>query len=190
MFRRHLLAVLLALGVAAVVWPLPGVGQNASAPATSANVEWRAYSAVEGSTRYSPVDQITRDNVKSLQVAWSWKFDNFGSPAETVTTETTPIMVDGVLYFTAGARRTVVAANASTGETLWTWRPDEGARFDAAPRKVHRGVAYWTDGRDSRIVVVTPGFQLVSLDARTGQPVDRFGEGLLPRLGADDAELQ
>ena len=58
-----------------------------------------------------------------------------------MTTETTPLMVDGVLYFTAGARRTVVAAKADTGETLWTWRPDEGARFDQAPRKVHRGVA-------------------------------------------------
>ena len=79
-------------------------------------------------------------------------------------------MVNGVLYFTAGARRTVVAANAGTGETLWTWRPDEGARFDQAPRKVHRGVAYWTDGKDKRIVVVTPGFQLVALDAKTGAP--------------------
>ena len=88
----------------------------------------------------------SKDNVKNLQVAWTWKFDNFGTPAETVTTETTPLMVNGVLYFTAGQRRTVVAANAGTGETLWTWRPDEGARFDQAPRKVHRGVAYWTDG--------------------------------------------
>jgi quinoprotein glucose dehydrogenase len=175
MLRRHVLAVLLALGVAAVVWPLPGVGQNAP-PAAAPMAEWRSYGAVEGSTRYSAVDQINRDNVKNLQVAWSWRFDNFGTPAETVTTETTPIMVNGVLYFTAGARRTVVAANASTGETLWTWRPDEGARFDAAPRKVHRGVAYWTDGRQERIVVVTPGFQLVSLDAKTGQLVDRFGE--------------
>jgi quinoprotein glucose dehydrogenase len=179
MARRQLFALLLALAVAAVVWPLPGIGQNsapATAPAAGPNVEWRSYGAVEGSTRYSPIDQITRDNVKDLQVAWTWKFDNFGTPAETVTTETTPLMVNGVLYFTAGARRTVVAANAATGETLWTWRPDEGARFDAAPRKVHRGVAYWTDGRQERIVTVTPGFQLVSLDAKTGQLVDRFGE--------------
>jgi quinoprotein glucose dehydrogenase len=179
MARRQLFALLLALAVVAVVWPLPGIGQNsapATAPATGPNVEWRSYGAVEGSTRYSPIDQINRDNVKDLQVAWTWKFDNFGTPAETVTTETTPLMVNGVLYFTAGARRTVVAANAATGETLWTWRPDEGARFDAAPRKVHRGVAYWTDGRQERIVTVTPGFQLVSLDAKTGQLVDRFGE--------------
>ena len=108
---------------------------------------WRAYSAEEASTRYSPLDQITRDNVKNLEVAWTWKFDNYGRRRETATTETTPLMVSGVLYFTAGQRRTVVAADAGTGETLWTWRPDEGARFDQAPRKVHRGVAYWTDGQ-------------------------------------------
>jgi quinoprotein glucose dehydrogenase len=119
------------------LWPLVGIGQNGSSTG-----QWRAYSADEGSTRYSSLDQISKDTVKNLQVAWTWKFDNFGSPAETVTTETTPLMVNGVLYFTAGQRRTVVAANAGTGETLWVWRPDEGARFDSAPRKVHRGVAY------------------------------------------------
>jgi quinoprotein glucose dehydrogenase len=155
------------------LWPLVGSGQNGMSSG-----QWRAYSADEGSTRYSSLDQITKENVKNLQVAWTWKFDNFGTPAETVTTETTPLMVNGVLYFTAGQRRTVVAANAGTGETLWVWRPEEGARFDAAPRKVHRGVAYWTDGKgDERIVLVTPGFSLVALNAKTGQPVSGFGQG-------------
>ena len=154
------------------LWPLVGSGQNGMSSG-----QWRAYSADEGSTRYSSLDQVTKENVKNLQVAWTWKFDNFGTPAETVTTETTPLMVNGVLYFTAGQRRTVVAANAGTGETLWVWRPEEGARFDAAPRKVHRGVAYWTDGRgDERIVLVTPGFNLVSLNAKTGQPIAGFGQ--------------
>jgi quinoprotein glucose dehydrogenase len=149
---------------------------TASGQKGSPNGEWRAYSADEGSTRYSPLDQITRENVKNLQVAWTWKFDNFGTPAQTVTTETTPIMVNGVLYFTAGQRRTVVAADAATGETLWTWRPNEGERFERAPRKIHRGVAFWNDGRDGRIVVVTPGYQMVSLNARTGEPSSGFGE--------------
>jgi quinoprotein glucose dehydrogenase len=161
----------LALLIAAVSWPFPGRGQTGAK-----NGEWRAYSAEEASTRYSPIDQITRDNVRTLEVAWTWKFDNYGSAAQTATTETTPLMVGGKLYFTAGQRRTVVAADAGTGETLWTWRPEEGARFDAAPRKVHRGVAYWSNGQDERIVVVTPGFQLVSLDARTGRPVQGFGQ--------------
>jgi quinoprotein glucose dehydrogenase len=158
--------------MAAVSWPFPGRGQTGAK-----NGEWRAYSAEEASTRYSPLDQITRDNVKNLEVAWTWKFDNYGSAAQTATTETTPLMVGGKLYFTAGQRRTVVAADPGTGETIWTWRPDEGARFDAAPRKVHRGVAYWSSGQDERIVVVTPGFQLVSLDAKTGRPVQGFGQG-------------
>src|SRR5687768_8697055 len=153
------------------LWPLVSSGQNGMS-----NGQWRAYSADEGSTRYSSLDQVTKENVKNLQVAWTWKFDNFGTPAETVTTETTPLMVNGVLYFTAGQRRSVVAANAGTGETLWVWRPDEGARFDAAPRKVHRGVAYWTDGKEERIVLVTPGFNLVALDAKTGLPVRNFGQ--------------
>ena len=163
--------IFLALLIAVVSWPYAGRGQTGAK-----NGEWRAYAAEEASTKYSPLDQITRDNVKNLEVAWTYKIDNFGSAAQTATNESTPIMVGGKLYFTAGQRRTVVAADAGTGETLWTWRPDEGPRFDAAPRKVHRGVAYWSSGEDERIVLVTPGFQLVSLDAKTGRPVQGFGQ--------------
>jgi quinoprotein glucose dehydrogenase len=133
--------------------------------------EWRAYAGDNGGTRYAPLDQITRDNVKDLQVAWSWKYDNFGGG----TSETTPLMADGVLYFTVGPRRSVVAVNPGTGETIWTWRPDEGERFEKAPRKVGRGVAYWSDGTNARIITVTPGFQLFALDAKTGLPVRDFG---------------
>jgi quinoprotein glucose dehydrogenase len=180
-----------ALVIAAVAWPLtfrgqstapagsaPAAATTATAPAPDAGkmVEWRYYGGVEGSTRYSPLDQINRDNVKNLKFAWTWRFDNFGTATETLNTETTPIMVNGVLYFTAGPRRSVVAVNAATGETLWAWRPNEAERFDQAPRKIHRGVAYWTDGREERIVVVTPGFQLVSLDAKTGVPAAKFGQ--------------
>jgi quinoprotein glucose dehydrogenase len=164
--------IFLALVIAAVSWPYSGRGQTGAK-----NGEWRAYAAEEASTKYSPLDQITRDNVKNLEVAWTFKIDNFGSAAQTATNESTPIMVGGKLYFTAGQRRTVIAADPGTGETIWTWRPDEGARFDAAPRKVHRGVAYWSSGQDERIVLVTPGFQLVSLDAKTGRPVQGFGQG-------------
>src|SRR5688500_11288753 len=180
MARPRLLYLFLGLLVVALVWPYSGFrtsAQSAAAPSvTPAPGEWRAYGATELSTRYSPLDQLNRDTVKNLQVAWTWKFDNYGTPAETVTTQTTPLMINGVLYFTAGQRRTVVAANAGTGETLWTWRPDEGARFDRAPRKIHRAVAYWTDGRAERIVVVTPGFHLVALEAKTGRPVCGFGD--------------
>jgi len=157
-----------AVLVALIASAFPGHAQQGTKTG-----EWRAYSGDTGSTRYAPHDQITRDNVKSLQVAWSWRFDNFGGG----TSETTPIMANGTLYFTVGQRRNVIAVNPGTGETLWMWRPDEGARFDQAPRKVGRGVAYWTDGKDARIITVTPGFQLVALDAKTGAPVPGFGAG-------------
>jgi glucose dehydrogenase len=141
-------------------------------------VEWPAYGGNLFAQHYSPLDQIDADNVADLEIQWRWHAGNFG-PNPEFKSETTPLMIDGVLYATAGVTRNVVAIDAMTGETLWFWRPDEGARFDAAPRKISgRGVAYWTDGAgDRRIVAVTPGFHLVALDADTGLPVRRFGEG-------------
>jgi quinoprotein glucose dehydrogenase len=152
-----------------------GLAQPGLAQHGARDGEWRSYAGDNGSSRFAPLDQITRDNFKNLQVAWSWKFDNFGGG----NSETTPIMANGVLYFTAGQRRNVIAVNPGTGETLWTWRPDEGARFEQAPRKVGRGVAYWADGpgnNDARIITVTPGFQLVALNAKTGVPIREFGK--------------
>jgi quinoprotein glucose dehydrogenase len=144
------------------------------------NGEWRAYGGDESSTRYSPLDQINRDTIKNMRVAWTWKSDSL-LPNPQPVSETTPIMVNGVLYFTMDQRRYVIAANAGTGETLWMYRPNEGERFDQAPRKIHRGVSYWTDGRnDERIVFVTPGFQLIALNAKNGIPVSGFGrEGIV-----------
>src|SRR5690606_31110188 len=100
----------------------------------------------------------------------------FGPSPETRNI-TTPIMVDGVLFLTAGLTRNVVALDAATGQTLWMWRPQEDpARFASAPRKgAGRGVAYWSDGVERRIFTVTPGFQLAALDAETGLPVPAFG---------------
>jgi quinoprotein glucose dehydrogenase len=137
--------------------------------------EWRAYGGDEGSTRYSPLDQINRDNIKDLRVAWVWKSDSL-LPNPQASSETTPIMANGVLYFSMDQRRFIVAADAGTGETLWIYRPNEGSRFDGAPRKVHRGVSYWTDGKgDERIIFATPGFNLIALNAKTGVPIPSFG---------------
>ena len=136
--------------------------------------EWRRAGSDGGNTRYSPLDQINADNVRNLKIAWTWRSDNYGSQPE-IKNETTPVMVDGVLYFTAGDRRSVVAADAGTGETLWIWRLDEGGRTDGV-RKNSRGVAYWTDGPEARIFTVTPGYQLAALDARNGHPITSFGK--------------
>jgi len=137
------------------------------------NGEWRAWAGDLGSTRYAPLTQIDRQNVDELEVAWIWRSDDFGTSPE-YKNEATPLMIDGVLYFTAGNRRAVVAADAGTGETLWVWRTDADELTPV--RRNNRGVSYWSDGDDRRIVTVTPEYRLVALDARTGRPVERFGK--------------
>jgi len=144
-------------------------------PAAATAGEWRHYHRDLAGTRYSPLDAITPANVASLAVAWRWKSDNFSSPAE-YKNESTPLMINGTLYFTTGSSRWVIAADAATGATRWTWRLDEADRAAAAPRRdAGRGVSYWSNGTDERIFTVTPGFRLVALDARTGRPVATFG---------------
>jgi quinoprotein glucose dehydrogenase len=138
--------------------------------------EWTSYSADVGSTRYSPLDQINKENVGELEVLWRWQAGTYGSTPE-FNYRITPLMVDGVLYVTAGNRRTVVALDAATGEPLWMYRLDEGERGLMAPRRNSgRGLAYWTDGEgDERIVLITPGYRMVGLDAKTGAPIPQFG---------------
>jgi quinoprotein glucose dehydrogenase len=161
--------------VAGAFWIL--AAGSATAQRGVSDGQWRRHNGDAGATRYSSLDQITRDNAGKLRIAWRWRSDNFGASPE-FKNETTPLMVDGVLYFTAGSRRDVVAIDAGSAETLWTYRFDEGPRGAAAPRKNSgRGVAYWTDERgDERIFVVTPGLHLIALDAKTGRPVAGFGE--------------
>ena len=140
------------------------------------NGEWRSYAAEPGSTKYSPLDQITKDNAKDLRIAWRFRSDNLG-PRPDFNMQSTPIVVGETMYVQAGTRRTVVALNPTTGEMLWMWRMDEGKRGAAAPRQGSgRGLAYWTDGQgDERIVTVTPGYHMVALNAKTGIPVSSFG---------------
>src|SRR6185369_16140860 len=174
---RSLRYVIPGLLIAAILLALPLVAQRGAAPAgpaapAAADTQWISYSASNRSTGYSRADLITRDNVKNLQIAWSWKFDNFGN----TNTEVTPIMVNGILYFPLSPRRTIVAADPGTGETLWTYRPPQDDRETRAARTYARGVAYWKDGADERIVTITPGMRLVSLDLKTGTPVPSFGQ--------------
>jgi quinoprotein glucose dehydrogenase len=147
--------------------------------------DWTSFGGDNGSTRYSPLDQITSENVRNLQVAWTFKTDNY-APSAVPQSESTPIMAKGVLYFTAGPKRHVIASDAGSGETLWSYRFEEGVRGDRAPRKNTRGVSYWTDGREERIILVTPGFHLIALDAKTGQPVASFGKAGVRRSLSGD----
>ncbi|MCB1644805.1 MAG: PQQ-binding-like beta-propeller repeat protein [Pseudomonadales bacterium] len=138
---------------------------------------WPVYAGTSLAQRYSRLDQINRSNVHQLQIAWRWKSDNFG-PVPERKGQTTPIMVGGKLFATAGATRNVVALDAASGETLWMWRPDEGERFNRAARRFSgRGVAWWrSPAGEGRILVITPGYSLVMLDAQTGRPVTTFAD--------------
>src|SRR5206468_3923239 len=132
------------------------------------NDEWRSYGGDVRNRRYSSLDQINASNFSKLEVAWRFKTDSLG-PRPEFNLEGTPLMANGVLYATAGTRRAVVALDAATGELLWTHSEREAARGAAAPRQLSgRGLAYWTDGREERILYVTPGYRLLALDAKTG----------------------
>src|SRR5712672_2897342 len=120
--------------------------------------EWPTYGGDLANTRYSPLDQINAANFNKLEVAWRFKTDALG-PRPEYNLESTPLMVGGTIYVTAGSRRAVVALDAATGELIWAHTEREGPRGESAPRKLSgRGLAYWTDGKnDSRIIYVTPG---------------------------------
>jgi quinoprotein glucose dehydrogenase len=181
MVFRQKLSLLVA--VVAVVASLHGQG---GAP----RGEWPTYGGDLGHTRYAALDQITAANFSQLEVAWRFKTDNLG-PRPEFNLQSTPLMVRGRLYSTGGTRRAVVALDAATGELIWVHSEDEGPRGAAAPRQLSgRGLAYWTDGKEERILYVTPGYRLVALDARTGSPVAAFGRSGVIDLKQDlDATL-
>src|SRR5688572_17387399 len=188
-------ALVLVLFVAGVAWAglrVSGQGRPAAAgsakPAATGTVtgtfrpptkngDWPSYTGDARGTRYSPLDQINAKNFNDLEVAWRFKTDSLGTRPE-YKLEGTPLVVKGVLYTTAGTRRSIIALDAATGELLWVHRYPEGTRGANAPRQLSgRGLAYWTDGRgDERIIYFTPGYRMIALDAKTGQPVKSFGK--------------
>jgi quinoprotein glucose dehydrogenase len=162
------------------------VALSAAAQQGAKNGEWRTYGGDLGNTHYSALDQISATNFDKLEVAWRFKTSNLG-PRPEFNLESTPLMANGVLYAAAGTRRSVVALDAATGELLWVHGEKEGARGSAAPRQLSgRGLAYWTDGREERILYVTPGYRLVALNAKTGVPVPGFGQNGVVDLKLDD----
>jgi len=169
---------------------IAGAVMPVSGQSGAKNGEWRTYGGDLGNTHYSPLDQISAANFNQLQVAWRFKTENLG-PTPEYNLEGTPLMVNGVMYSTAGTRRAVVALNAATGELLWVHGEQEGKRGDLAPRKLSgRGLAYWTNGQEERILYVTPGYRLISLNAKNGNPVPSFGEnGAVDLKMNDDQQI-
>ncbi len=172
--------------------PLLLVMLQAGLPAQNGpqSTDWPTYGGDLASTRYQPLDQVDASNFKDLEVAWRFSTANFGPYPES-NLQSTPLKVGDRLYSTVGSRRAAVALNAETGELLWVHRVEEGERGEAAPRKLSgRGLAYWDDGGVGRIFYVTPGYQLVGLDAETGRPIQDFGSNGIVDLKQDlDQEI-
>lgn len=146
-------------------------------PAVAAdNVDWPNPGNDKAGTRYAAIDQINRDNVKDLQVAWTY---NTGDMGTGTTIECTPLVVDGVMYVTT-VKTKVVALDAATGKELWQYDPyaDTSRQFMKASGGVNRGVAFWSDGQAAgqrRVIHGVSDGRVVSLDARTGKPDPAFG---------------
>ena len=176
-FRAPAAASVLTLAAAAFgVAPGSVSAQNAQAAPTPPDVEWRYWGGDPGSTRSSPLDQVNASNFQNLEVAWVWRGDNFGPRADYIL-RSVPLYVKGKLYTIAGTRRAVVAIDAATGETLWTFREPHTARWEASTRQNWgKGVAYGeVDGRGV-IYMTSPGYFLHALDAETGRPLEGFGK--------------
>ena len=173
-FAALSLAALVAVGLAScrltapVASPVPPRG------------EWPTHGGTNANARYSSLDQITRDNVGRLRIAWRWTSPDEALMARqpqirTWVNQATPLMIGGVLYVSTSASQ-VAAIDAISGHTLWVHDPQ--IWIHGRPPNfgfVHRGVAYWTDGRDARILIGTGHAYLIALDARTGVPITSFG---------------
>src|SRR5215510_919091 len=188
-FGMRLLSAVIAGLVAALAVSVTVAGQT-GAPAANGETEWRFFGSDAGATRYSPANQITAANAKDLRVAWRWSARNFG-PRPAPSMQVSPLIVNGVMYTTAGINRDVVALDAATGQLLWHWRPTgELVRWfdiiDSLSRSSGRGLTYWTDGAgDERIFVVMDSYMLVALDAKTGRQVSSFGKDGVVDLAAN-----
>ncbi len=161
------------------------------APAQSGR-EWRFYGGDPGGTRFSPLKQIHGSNVAHLHRAWTYHTGELdlglgrSKGQEHPAFETTPLVVDGVLYFSTPSSR-VIALDAESGREIWKFDPQAGAGEKRRFRQ-HRGVAYWQKGADRRILFGTLDGRLFALDARTGRPRPDFGKGGVVNLRAGVAD--
>jgi len=148
--------------------------------------DWQIYGGGSENLRYSNLDQINRSNIDKLQIAWTY---DTGDAFDGSEMQCNPIVVDGVLFATTPKMR-VIALDAATGKLRWSFNPNEGVKITHSIR--NRGVTYWSDGRDARILFVS-GHWIYELDARTGATVNSFGTNgrvdLREGLGRDPLEV-
>src|SRR6185312_13999948 len=176
-----LVLALLAAPAATRAQTIPGALPEA-ADALSKG-EWPAYAGTYAAAHYSPLTEINRDNARHLHVIWRWTSPDMAIKAANPdvgpshANESTPLMVDGVLY-TSTSLSEVAAIDALTGKTKWVFDPKVYKNGLGLPPNLgwtHRGVGFWRNGDDERIVILTAFAQMIALDARTGRPVPGFG---------------
>ena len=170
---------LVAAGATAIVVSAPtgSLGQ----PSAAAQGEWRAYASDVQATKYSPLSQIAKDNLHELDVVWRWPSPDQALQASDPILrasryEDTPLMVNGVLYTVTGFGL-VAALDPATGQTSWVYDPV--SYTDGRPSNVgfmHRGLGYWSDGAQERLLLGTADAFLISVDTRTGEPDPAFGD--------------
>jgi quinoprotein glucose dehydrogenase len=180
--KLALIPTFLAL-VLALAWPKPAAQGASTPPQTSGpgkQQDWPAYGGAPENNHYSKLAQINRSNVKRLAIAWSFDTQEEGG------LQSSPIIVDGVLYGLTPTQK-VFALDAATGKLLWKFGSGiKGTQPD-------RGLAYWMDDKDKRILVGVMNF-LYALDAATGKPIPSFGSqgriDLRENLGREPASAQ
>jgi quinoprotein glucose dehydrogenase len=176
--RRGTLVLTLALATVFSAALFVGAQQPPAQATVRGNVpgEWRYWGADAWSTRYSSLDQINATNFSSLKVAWQWDAKSAGAGPDEYY-RTTPLYANGRLFTVASTRRAAFAIDPANGQTLWKYELEEGIRWQKAPRQfAGRGIAYWSQGNEERIILVTPGYHMVLLDAKTGKPDPKFGK--------------
>jgi quinoprotein glucose dehydrogenase len=162
----------LKAALSAAIIALAGTAAVADAPGTKGG-QWHYLGGDSAHTRYSPADQINAENFDELEEAWIWDGASFNAQSG----RSTPSYINGRLYTVVGPRRHVVAIDPANGETLWSWREPNTARWEYSMRQDYgKGVAYAeVDGRGV-IYIISPAFFLTALDAETGRPLEGFGK--------------
>lgn len=134
---------------------------------------WRYWGGDAGQTRYAPLDQINLKTVARLKVAWRWSADTSGSPAS-ANYKSTPLLDDGVLYV-PWVNNGMAAIDAGTGKTIWTFEPQPVDIGSGGASLAPRSLAFWTDGKEKRLIHNSLDGRLISVDARTGKADPKFG---------------
>ncbi len=151
----------------------PRASQERNKSQSASRGEWTTWGGDAGFTRYSPLDQISKDNVGTLEVAWRWKSLPHGSRPD-ANLKATPIMIDGVLYTPTGVHQ-VAAIDPGAGRTIWTFTPSPANLGGRSLTISSRGLAYWTDGVQKRVFHNTLDGRLLSIDAKSGRADPGFG---------------